>query len=70
MTKDIPNTPEDVPFGNWSPFATSSTPSGASSRRLDRRTASKKENKNTRDGMVAKRTSLLKRKPSGGKDNE
>jgi len=26
MTKDIPNTPEDVPFGNWSPFATSSTP--------------------------------------------
>lgn len=65
MNQKIPNTPEDVPFGDWNPFATSSTPSGSSSRRLDRRTASRDNavSKKKRKGMIAKRTSFI-----GGKD--
>lgn len=65
MKNNIPNTPEDVPFGSWNPFATPSTPSGASSRRLDRRTASRanKESAKKRKGMIARRTSFI-----GGKD--
>lgn len=65
MSNKVPSTPEDVPFGDWNPFATPSTPSGSSSRRLDRRTASKNTNKETkkRKGMIAKRTSFI-----GGKD--
>ena len=61
MKQNIPNTPEDVPFGDWNPFATPSTPSGSSSRRLDRRTASRDDaaSKKKRKGMIAKRTSFI-----------
>jgi len=66
MDNKIPSTPEDVPFGDWNPFTVSSEPSGASSRRLDRRTAFKNPKKEIRKrkGMVAKRTSF-----TGNKDD-